>query len=95
MSLIIKTNNDAAMREHLKDLHEYVRDFMASTKISISIEPGIDNYVQIKLKRDNKTAAFIMDRDELLSMPVNEIGDRIFEMQKDVWRFLMHYGSTY
>lgn len=94
MALIIKTN-DAAIQDHLKDLHEYLKDFMESTRILVSIEPGIDNYVQIKLKRDNKTAAFIMDRDELLSMPVNEIGDRIFEMQKDVWRFLMHYGSTY
>lgn len=92
MSLIIKTNNDAAMREHLKDLYEYLKDFMECRKIDIIIEPGIDHYVQIKIKRDDKTATFIMDRDELLAMSVNEIGDHIFEMYNTVWEFIVWKG---
>lgn len=91
MSLIINTN-DATIQEHLKDLHEYLKDFMECRKIDIIIEPGIDHYAQIKIKRDDKTATFIMDREELLVMQVNEIGDSIFEMYNTVWEFIVWKG---
>lgn len=98
MALIIKTNNDAVMRGHLKDLHEYLKDFMELQKIDVFIEPGIDNYIQIKIKRGDKTATFITNREELLAMQINEIGDSIFEMYNTVWEFIVwkgfkHHGS--
>lgn len=94
--LMIKT--DDAMCEHLKDLGEYLKDFMECLMIDIIIESGIDHYVQIKIRRGDKTATFITNRDELLAMSVNEIGDSIFDMYNTVWEFIVwkgfkHHGS--